>query len=100
MIPRLRPTIFLPASVPWLVKGTLVEVFTLWVEHGSGRFGFTAFFHAGQSGQFVSDLREDSFVAPGRVVGVHRVVRREVVGKVFPGDSGPVDVEDRVEDLP
>jgi hypothetical protein len=26
---RLRPTIFLPASVPWLAAGTLVEVFTL-----------------------------------------------------------------------
>jgi len=30
-MPRLRPTIFLAASVPWLVTGTLVEVFTLWV---------------------------------------------------------------------
>jgi hypothetical protein len=26
---RLRPTIFLPASVPWLAAGMLVEVFTL-----------------------------------------------------------------------
>lgn len=31
MMPRLRPTIFLPASMPWLVAGTLVEVFTLCV---------------------------------------------------------------------
>ena len=30
-MPRFRPTIFLAASVPWLVSGTLVEVFTLWV---------------------------------------------------------------------
>ncbi len=29
MMLRLRPTIFLPASMPWLVAGTLVEVFTL-----------------------------------------------------------------------
>src|SRR4051794_260912 len=28
---RLRPTIFFAASVPLLVRGTLVEVFTLWV---------------------------------------------------------------------
>ncbi len=26
---RFRPTIFLPASMPWLVASTLVEVFTL-----------------------------------------------------------------------
>jgi hypothetical protein len=30
-MPRFRPTIFFAASVPWLVRGTLVEVFTLWV---------------------------------------------------------------------
>jgi hypothetical protein len=27
----LRPTIFLPVSVPWLVTGTFVEVLTVWV---------------------------------------------------------------------
>ncbi|PPA61716.1 hypothetical protein BAW75_07400 [Micromonospora chalcea] len=31
MMPRLRPTIFFPASVPWVDSGTLVEVFTLWL---------------------------------------------------------------------
>ena len=31
MIPRLRPRIFLPASVPWVTAGTLVEVFTICV---------------------------------------------------------------------
>jgi hypothetical protein len=31
MTPRLRPTIFLPASVPWLVRGTLTEVLMVWV---------------------------------------------------------------------
>ncbi|OEJ55215.1 hypothetical protein BGK72_34995 [Streptomyces agglomeratus] len=30
-MPRFLPTIFLAASVPWLVRGTLLEVFTLWV---------------------------------------------------------------------
>jgi hypothetical protein len=30
-MPRFLPTIFLAASVPWLGRGTLVEVFTLWV---------------------------------------------------------------------
>lgn len=31
MTPRLRPTIFLPASVPCVDSGTLVDVLTLWV---------------------------------------------------------------------
>jgi hypothetical protein len=31
MIPRLRPRIFLPALVPWVTAGTLVEVFTICV---------------------------------------------------------------------
>lgn len=30
-MPRFRPAIFFEASAPWLVTGTLVEVFTLWV---------------------------------------------------------------------
>jgi hypothetical protein len=30
-MPRFLPTIFLPASVPWLVTDTLVEVLMLWV---------------------------------------------------------------------
>ena len=29
-MPRLRPTIFLPASVPWVSVGTLGAVLTLW----------------------------------------------------------------------
>jgi hypothetical protein len=29
--PRLQLTIFFPPSMPWLVNGTLVDVFTLWV---------------------------------------------------------------------
>jgi hypothetical protein len=31
MMPRSLPTIFLAASVPWLFRGTLVDVLTLWV---------------------------------------------------------------------
>ena len=31
MTPRLRPAIFFPASVPWLARGTLVEVLMVWV---------------------------------------------------------------------
>ena len=30
-MPRLRPAIFLPASMPWLLRGALVDVFTLWL---------------------------------------------------------------------
>jgi hypothetical protein len=30
-MPRFRPAIFLAASTPWLVRGTLVEVLMLWV---------------------------------------------------------------------
>ena len=30
MMWRLRPMIFLAASTPWLVRGTLAEVLTLW----------------------------------------------------------------------
>lgn len=30
MMLRLRPTIFLPASMPWLLAGTEVEVLMLW----------------------------------------------------------------------
>lgn len=69
------------------------------IDDGGGRFGLAAFFNAGQGGQFVSELGEDALVTPGRVVAVDGVVLRKVVGKVFPGDSGPVDVQDRVEDF-
>jgi hypothetical protein len=31
MTPRFRPAIFFPASAPWLVTGTFVEVLMLWV---------------------------------------------------------------------
>ncbi|SNS98673.1 hypothetical protein SAMN06264365_13178 [Actinoplanes regularis] len=31
MTPHLRPAIFLPASMPWVAVGTLVDVFALWL---------------------------------------------------------------------
>jgi hypothetical protein len=62
--------------------------------------GLAALFDAGQSGEVVVELCEDSLVAPGRVVGVDGSVRGKVVGKVFPGDSCAVDVQDCVEDVP
>jgi hypothetical protein len=39
MMPRLRPTIFLPASVPWVATGTLVEVLMLDVSQVDRRTG-------------------------------------------------------------
>jgi hypothetical protein len=69
----------------------------LGVDHGSGRLGLATLFHAGQAGQVVVELGEDSLVAPGCVVGVDGAVVREVVREVFPGDSGAVDIEECVE---
>ena len=78
-MPRLRPTIFLPASMPWLASGALVEVFTLWV----------------------SMTQVDGCVArPALARAVDGLPGREIVGQVAPGDAGAVDVEDDVEDLP
>jgi hypothetical protein len=66
----------------------------LGVDHGSGRFRLASFLRTGQAGQIVVELGEDSLVAPGGVIGVDSAMVGEVVRKVFPGDSGAVDVEE------
>jgi hypothetical protein len=97
-MPRFRPTIFLTTSVPWLVRGTLVEVFTLWgVDDGHYGFRLASFLHTGEPGQVVVELGEDSLIAPGSVVGIDGAVVREAVWEVCPGDSRVVDVEECVE---
>src|ERR1700741_4935635 len=70
---RLRPLIFLPASIPWLVSATLQEV----MQGLGGAVGF-----------------------PLGVVVIDRLVRREVVRQVLPCDPGPAHIQDRVHDLP
>lgn len=61
--------------------------------------GLAPFLYAGQAGQVVVELGEDSFVAPGGVVGVYGAVVREVVREVFPRDSRAVDLQECVEDI-
>ncbi|GHI40382.1 hypothetical protein Sviol_47900 [Streptomyces violascens] len=61
-VPRFLPTIFLAASDTWLVRGTLVEVFNaLGVEDGGGGLGFASLLYAGEAGEVVVELGEDSF---------------------------------------
>lgn len=71
----------------------------LGVDHGGGWFGLAPLLHAGEAGQVVVELGEDSFVTPGGVVGVDGAVVGEVVREVFPRDSRAVDVQDCVEDI-
>jgi hypothetical protein len=71
----------------------------LGVDHGRGRFGLASLFDAGQAGQLISELGEDSLIPPGRIVGVDGAVRWKVMGQVFPGDSRAVDIQDCVENL-
>jgi hypothetical protein len=72
----------------------------LGVNDGGGRPGTAAFFYAGQAGQLVAEPGEYSLVPPGGVIGVDSSVGREVVRQVFPCDSRPVEIQDRVEDIP
>jgi hypothetical protein len=65
--------------------------------NGPCGFGLASFLHAGEPGQVVVELGEDSLIAPGSVVGVDGAVVREVMWEVFPGDSRAVDVEECVE---
>lgn len=69
----------------------------LGVDDGGRRLGLSAFLYAGQGGEVVIEVGEDSLVAPGGVVEVDGAVAGEVVREVFSRDSGAVEVEDRVE---
>lgn len=44
------------------------------------------------------EMVEDRVLLPGGEVPVDGLPRSEVVGQITPGNSGPVDVEDRVHD--
>ncbi len=100
MMPRLRPTIFLFGSMPWVVVGTLAGCLdALDVHYGGGRGGGPPVVVTDQAGEVVVQFGEDAFLAPGGEVGVDGLVGRQVVGQVSPGDAGAIDVEDGVEDL-
>jgi hypothetical protein len=88
-MPRFLPAIFLAALVPWLARGTLVEVCTLWVSITEAVSSGASFLHAGQAGQVVVELGEGSLVAPGGVVGV--ALPAEFVQRL--ADGGPADRE-------
>jgi hypothetical protein len=82
------------ASVPWVVVGGLLEVFTLCVSMTAVvGCGSRPGLDSRKGGQIDVELGEDAFVAPGGIVVVHRGVWRKVMGKILPGDPCPVDVE-------
>ena len=63
---RLRPTIFLPASMPWLGGGDVGGgLDALGVDEAGGRFGRAAFGGADQAAQQAVELGEDALVVPG-----------------------------------
>jgi hypothetical protein len=71
----------------------------LGVHDGRGGIGAASMVVAGEAGEVVVEFGEDPFLAPGGEVAVDRLMWREVVRQIAPGDSGAVEVEDRVEDL-
>lgn len=70
----------------------------LGVQHARAWFGVPACGLADQSAEQAVELVECAVLLPGGEVSIDGFPRREVVGKVAPGDPGPVHIQDRVHD--
>jgi len=93
---RLRPTIFLPASVPWASVGTLGTALTLWVSMTQAGLSGASFLLTDHPVQVDAEFFDGAVGGPGAEVAEHGGVRREVVRQVAPRDAGTVEEEDRV----
>ena len=72
----------------------------LGVDHRSGRLGLPPGGGPGLGAQRVVQPGQGAVVAPGSEVPVHSRPGREAVRKVPPGASGPVQVQNRLDDHP